>query len=91
MNKVLKILLRVLITTCLMFGLAICLSCSDLFGHQQTIQDAIATPPLMTVTVICSVVLLLVSLFCLKRFGRLAIYGLIVSIFSLLTLLLPTV
>ncbi len=84
----LKILLRILMAACLTLGVAVDLS---VFIQRQAFQDVIATPVLMGVTAVCGIVLFFLSLFCLKRFRRLAIYGVIISIFSLLTLLLPTV
>jgi FtsH-binding integral membrane protein len=64
----LKILIRILMAACLALGLAICCS---LGSQRQTMQDAIVTPSVMSVTAVCGITLFFLSLFCLKQLRRL--------------------
>jgi hypothetical protein len=48
-------------------------------------------PTLLNADTASGFLLLFTSLFCLKHFGRLAVYGLIINIVTLAILLLPTV
>jgi hypothetical protein len=81
MHNLLKIFFRILMAACLTLSVAIC------WGEvgSQTIQDVIHGLP-FEATAICGF-----ALFCIKRFGRLAIYGLAIGIWTLIICLLPTV
>ena len=67
------------------------LSLALLWGEarRQSVQDVMHGLPLYT-AMILSGVLLIFSIICFRRFGRLAVYGLAVSIWTLFVCLLPT-
>jgi len=81
-----RLCLRCLMAACLTLSSAI------LWGEarRQSIQDVMHGLP-VDAAMICSGVLLVFSLVCFRRFGRLAVYGLAVSIWTLFVCLLPTV
>ena len=86
MRNLLKIFFRILMAACLTLSVPIC------WGEvgSQTIQDVMHGLP-FEATAICGFALLIFSLICIKRFGRLAIYGLAIGIWTLIICLLPTV
>ena len=84
MRSVGRLCLRCLMAACLTLSSAI------LWGEARR-QDVMHGLP-VDAAMICSGVLLVFSLFCFRRFGRLAVYGLAVSIWTLfVALLLPIV
>jgi hypothetical protein len=69
------------------------LSIAILWGEarRQSIQSVMHGLP-VDAAMICAIILFMFSLFTFRRFGRLAVYGLAVSIWTLfVALLLPTV
>jgi len=81
-----RIVFRSLMAACVTLSIAI------LWGEArpQSFQEIMHGIPLDAALVSGSV-LLVMSLVCLRRFGRLAIYGLAVSVITLSVCLLPTV
>lgn len=78
--------LRVLMTACLTLSVAV------LWGEaqRQSIQEVMHGVP-VTVGMLCSVTLVIASVCCLRRFGRLAVYGLGVGLWTMFVCFLPTV
>jgi hypothetical protein len=86
MKPFVRICFRSLMVACLTLSIAI------LWGEsrRQSVQDVLHGFP-VTAAMICGGVLLIASLVLFGRIGRLAIYGLAVSLWTLFVCLLPTV
>jgi hypothetical protein len=81
-----RIVFRSLMAACVTLSIAI------LWGEarRQGVQEIMHGIPL-DAALVCGSLLLLMSFVCLRRFGRLAIYGLAVSVITLFVCFLPTV
>ena len=85
-QRVERVCFRSLIAACLTLSIAILWA----EARRQSIQDIMHGTPL-GLAIMCGFTLLIFSLFYFRRFGRLAVYGLAVSIWTLFVCLLPTV
>lgn len=77
---------RVLMTASLTLSVAV------LWGEarRQSVQDVMHGAP-VTVGMLCGLTLFIASVCGLRRFGRLAVYGLLIGLWTVFVCLLPTV